>query len=43
MDPAPDSPKTIAYPKPTTEHRALARVQTRGCHAFAKKAAWTSP
>ena len=26
--------KPTAHHKPTTEHRALARVPTRGCHAF---------
>ena len=31
-----DSPKTIAHHTTTTEHRALARVPTRGFHAFAK-------
>ncbi len=29
-------PKTIAQHKPTTEHRALARVPTRGSHVFVR-------
>ncbi len=32
----PAPPQTTARHKPTTEHRALARVQTRGCHAIAQ-------
>ncbi len=33
---APDLPVTTAHHKAITEHRALARVPTRGSHAFAK-------